>query len=159
MSQRVVSALGVLLIWVLSAQAFAAADRVKLEDAVRKALSRAPGYVQEAGKRDERGKKVWRIEIRVALNRVAEVDIDRESGDVVRDEVDSGATQIAKLDFDDAVKQARRHAKGDLSYARLKKGSRSMVWEFRFEGSGRKSTKVEIDAQDGDLIKVDGDDE
>lgn len=64
----------------------AKAAKTGLEAALTKATAKAPGKAIEAEIRKKKGKVVWEVEVLGEDGKIAEVDVDADSGEVVDSE-------------------------------------------------------------------------
>lgn len=127
---------------------------VGIDDATAIALTSVAGDIIEAELEIERKRPVWEIDIVDESKGVTSLEIDGESGDILRSERsdDTAPVMADQIKIDRAIELVRAMENGDITAMELDEAGGGMVWEVDAVLADGTSSTFRVDAQTGELL-------
>ena len=153
--------------------ALAKQAKITQDEAINAALEKVPGTVEEVELEDEKGTIVYEIELVSTDGTEHEVEVDAQTGEVLKVEADDDdeeneeedsqnqaeLAKQAKITEDEAINTALEKVPGTVNEVELEDENGTMVYEIEVLSTDGTEQEVKVDAQTGEVIKVEANDE
>ena len=150
--------------------ALAKQAKITQDEAINAALEKVPGTVEEVELEDEKGTIVYEIELVSTDGTEHEVKVDAQTGEVLKVEADDDENEEdaqnqaelakqAKITEDEAINAALEKVPGTVNEIELEVENGTVVYEIEVLSTDGTEQEVKVDAQTGEVLKVEADDE
>ncbi|HEY0429950.1 MAG TPA: PepSY domain-containing protein [Pyrinomonadaceae bacterium] len=163
--------------------------KITMDEAREAALKRVPGTVKEGELEKEKGKLIYSFDISTSDGMITEVWVDAKTGNVINVEKENAANEAAekkadskkddddeesdasqkanqakyakqaKITMDEAKAIALKEKNGTITDQELEKKKGRILYSFDVRTTDGKVFDVEVDAQNGKVLKVEEDKE
>ncbi|ROO89141.1 peptidase YpeB-like protein [Actinocorallia herbida] len=133
-----------------------AAPAVTYDQAMNKALEKAPGLVAGAELDDEGEKPTWQIDVLTEDDKWREITVDGATGEVTQDQESSGDTdeataiRAAKVTAADAVKKATETQPGTLQSLEFENEDGKPMWNVDIKSDDGTEHELQVPADNAD---------
>ena len=151
--------------------ALAKQAKITQDEAINAALEKVPGTVGEVELEDEKGTIVYEIELVSTDGTEHEVEVDAQTGEVLKVEADDDENEEedsqnqdklakqAKITEDEAINTALEKVPGTVNEIELEVENGTVVYEIEVLSTDGTEQEVIVDAQTGEVLKVEADDD
>ena len=151
--------------------ALAKQAKITQDEAINAALEKVPGTVEEVELEDEKGTIVYEIELVSTDGTEHEVEVDAQTGEVLKVEADDDENEEedsqnqaklakqAKITEDEAINMALEKVPGTVNEIELEVENGTVVYEIKVLSTDGTEQEVKVDAQTGEVLKVEADDD
>ena len=152
--------------------ALAKQAKITQDEAINAALEKVPGTVEEVELEDEKGTIVYEIELVSTDGTEHEVEVDAQTGEVLKVEADDDdeneeedsqnqakLAKQAKITEDEAINMALEKVPGTVNEIELEVENGTVVYEIEVLSTDGTEQEVKVDAQTGEVLKVEADDD
>ena len=152
--------------------ALAKQAKITQDEAINAALEKVPGTVEEVELEDEKGTIVYEIELVSTDGTEHEVEVDAQTGEVLKVEADDDdeneeedsqnqakLAKQAKITEDEAINTALEKVPGTVNEIELEVENGTVVYEIEVLSTDGTEQEVKVDAQTGEVLKVEADDD
>jgi len=149
--------------------ALAKQAKITQDEAINAALEKVPGTAGEVELEDEKGTIVYEIELVSTDGTEHEVEVDAQTGEVLKVEADDDENEEedsqnqdklakqAKITEDEAINAALEKVPGTVNEIELEVENGTVVYEIKVLSTDGTEQEVIVDAQTGEVLKVDAD--
>ena len=152
--------------------ALAKQAKITQDEAINAALEKVPGTVEEVELEDKKGTIVYEIELVSTDGTEHEVEVDAQTGEVLKVEADdeneneeedsqnqAKLAKQAKITEDEAINMALEKVPGTVNEIELEVENGTVVYEIEVLSTDGTEQEVKVDAQTGEVLKVEADDD